>query len=247
MNKKNILYITIVSTLFICMSFGVYNIVGSKDHNFFTETNVDFPIKGIDVSHYQGDISWDKVKNDNVSFAFIKATEGATFRDKKYIKNYKNAKKNGIVVGAYHFYKASSTPFDQFKNFSKVVKKEGLDLPPVIDLEYHTNNSLRDPKNKDKFIKNLKIFNKMIIDHYGVAPIFYTNIYFYNNLLKNDFDNLLWICDYSKNSPEYISKGKWVFWQHSYTGKVNGIKNTVDLNVFHSDTSEFKKLILLNN
>ena len=63
-----------------------------------------FPVVGIDVSSHQGKINWKEVYSSKINFAFIKATEGETFVDKRFKYNFSNAKKNNIIVGAYHFF-----------------------------------------------------------------------------------------------------------------------------------------------
>jgi hypothetical protein len=63
-----------------------------------------YPIRGIDVSHHQRDIKWDAVKDSGIGFAYIKATEGADFKDKKFQENWAHANAAGIARGAYHFF-----------------------------------------------------------------------------------------------------------------------------------------------
>ena len=65
-----------------------------------------FPVKGIDISRYQGDIDWDVLsKEDHVQFAFIKATEGSTYQDDLFTQNWEAAETAGVFVGAYHFFR----------------------------------------------------------------------------------------------------------------------------------------------
>src|SRR5262245_12494312 len=63
-----------------------------------------FPVHGIDVSHHQGAIDWAQVKASGQTFAFIKATEGADFRDKRFSENWRQARAEGLVTGAYHYF-----------------------------------------------------------------------------------------------------------------------------------------------
>lgn len=65
-------------------------------------------IEGIDVSHWQGNINWNSVKNDGVKFAFAKATEGVDFIDSKYVQNMNNASAAGVFIGPYHFARPDS-------------------------------------------------------------------------------------------------------------------------------------------
>ncbi len=62
-----------------------------------------YEIKGVDVASYQGDIDWRELEKQKMKFAFIKATEGSSFVDKYFSKNWTNANKTGMRVGAYHF------------------------------------------------------------------------------------------------------------------------------------------------
>lgn len=84
----------------------------------------------------------------------------------------------------------------------------------------------------------------MVEEHYGVKPIIYTNVDFYTRILKDDFDEYpLWIAHYLEKHRPRIYRD-WSFWQHSETGKVNGIKGNVDFNVFNGDSADFRKLLV---
>jgi lysozyme len=73
-----------------------------KPHNGVAAAH-SMPIQGIDVSYWQGDIDWLKVREAGVHFAFIKATEGGDHLDPKFLENWEGAKRVGIARGAYHF------------------------------------------------------------------------------------------------------------------------------------------------
>jgi lysozyme len=92
-------------------------------------------IKGIDVSHWQGDIDWKKVKDDGVEFAFIKATEGTSFIDDKFLANINGANAVGIKTGAYHFarFGCVEEEKEEARHFLDVVSKVTLTYP--LDLE----------------------------------------------------------------------------------------------------------------
>lgn len=202
-------------------------------------------VYGIDVSHHQGDINWKKVKNmvsnnRKVSFVFIKATEGITRQDRHFAKNWKAAKKEGFIRGAYHFYYPSRDAKKQADNFIKQVKLEAGDLPPVVDIE-HSNG-----KSKKQITEGLKSFMEIIEKHYGATPILYTNISFYYSYLAGDFDqNTLWISGYhgEERFREKFRSG-WHFWQYSENGRIDGIKGGVDCNVFKGTEQDLKKLCL---
>jgi len=192
-------------------------------------------IFGIDVSHHQGDINWNKVKkwkDKSIQFVYIKATEGATFIDKTYEKNFKGAKEQKILTGSYHYFRTTSSVKDQFKNFIQTISKEDQDLIPMIDVEEKKN------WNNKEFHKNFKEFLGLIENHFGQKPMIYTVNSFYNINLSgkyNDYHFL--IARYGKNSPNMRDKSNWTIWQFSETGKVDGIPKLVDIDVINSKFS----------
>ena len=93
-------------------------------------------IPGIDVSHYQGEISWMAMaQSSDIEFAYIKATEGATNQDPIFQQNWDGALQNGITPGAYHFFTDTSAASDQAANFIATVPKIKGTLPPAVDIE----------------------------------------------------------------------------------------------------------------
>ena len=203
----------------------------------------NFPIHGIDVSKYQDRIDWDEVSAMNVDdikigFAFIKATEGLGNVDGAFSRNWKKSKESGVVRGAYHFFLPTKSGTKQAENFINTVELEIGDLPPVLDVEQTYGVS------QDKLRKEVRAFLDAAEIVYGVRPIIYTNVDFYNQYLKGYFDDYpLWVAHYLRKDQPRITR-EWLFWQHSESGRVNGIYTHVDFNVFNGDSSEFKKLLL---
>lgn len=202
-----------------------------------------YSIHGIDVSKYQDMIAWEevkamKVKNIQLGFAFIKATEGIGNTDPRFYRNWKKAKENGIIRGAYHFFIASKDGKMQAENFIKKVELESGDFPPVLDIEQLNGTSEYELK------KEAKKWLEVVENYYKVKPIIYTNVDFYNRILGNEFDAYpLWVAHYYQPGQPRINRG-WVFWQHSQEGRVNGITSPVDFNVFNGDSLEFKNILL---
>ena len=84
----------------------------------------------------------------------------------------------------------------------------------------------------------------IVEDHYGVKPIVYTYVNFYSQYLSGEFDNYpLWAAHYLEKDKPRI-KRKWIFWQHSERGRVNGIRTRVDFNVFNGDKDDFESLLI---
>jgi lysozyme len=203
----------------------------------------DYAIHGIDVSRYQQRISWEEVKTMQVNeiklgFAFIKATEGNGNVDPYFRRNWKKAKEAGVVRGAYHFFIASKDGTKQALNFMKKVNLETGDLPPVLDVEKTNGANATIIRQEVKECLTAFEFN------YRVKPIIYTNIDFYNRYLKGFFDDYpLWVAHYLQPHKPRI-KRDWIFWQHSESGRVNGISAKVDFNVFNGDSTEFRSLLV---
>lgn len=83
-----------------------------------------YPVRGVDVSHHQGKIDWSKVAGDNVAFAYMKATEGGDWKDRKFLENWKAAREAGIATGAYHFFTLCRPGKDQAENFLATLPKD---------------------------------------------------------------------------------------------------------------------------
>lgn len=202
-----------------------------------------YPIHGIDVSRYQELIAWEEVsrmqvKKIKLGFAFIKATEGVGNTDPRFQRNWKKARANGIVRGAYHFFIASRDGRMQAENFIRRVDLEPGDLPPVLDIEQLNGMTPLQLK------KEAKEWLAIVENHYKVRPIIYTNIDFYKRYLGAEFDQYpLWVAHYYEQKQPRIERG-WVFWQHNDQGNVNGIRAKVDFNVFVGDSAAFRELLL---
>lgn len=202
-----------------------------------------YSIHGIDVSKYQHLISWEgvkkmKVKEIQMGFAFIKATEGTSYTDPQFKRNWKKSLEAGLVRGAYHFFIASRDGKAQAGNFIDKVELDPGDFPPVLDIEQLNGTPVALLK------KRAKEWLDMVEDHYGVKPIIYTNVDFYNRNLGEEFDGYpLWVAHYYQPQQPRIGRG-WILWQHSDRGRVNGIVSPVDFNVFNGDSAEFRQLLI---
>ncbi|HEY8957878.1 glycoside hydrolase family 25 protein [Chitinophaga sp.] len=210
---------------------------------FGIDMPVNYKIHGIDVSKFQKDINWAAVKQMQVdkiriSFAFIKATEGITRQDAAFKQNWDRAGKAGLIRGAYHFFYATRDPLKQAINFHNVADLQSGDLPPVLDIETSNNQPAAVIRS------TAKIWLEEMEKVYKVKPIIYTNIHFYETYLGSEFDRYpLWIAHYyQKERPR--SDRAWLFWQHSDIGRVNGIRTTVDFNVFKGDSTDLAKLCI---
>lgn len=210
---------------------------------FGIDMPVNYEIHGIDVSHHQSVVNWEdvktmQVKNIQLGFSFIKATEGLGRVDPQFRRNWLKAKEAGMPRGAYHFFIASKSGKAQAENFIETVSLEKGDMPPVLDVEQVNGAAVADIQQR------VKDWLNMVQKHYGVKPIIYTNVDFYENFLGEAFDGYpLWVAHYLVKDKPRIQRN-WLFWQHNERGRVNGIDSFVDFNVFNGDSSDFKKLLL---
>ena len=205
-----------------------------------------YEIRGIDISHHQGKIDWDELRRGGViadspvRFIMVKATEGSNLVDKCYADNFKNARDYGYVRGAYHFWSNLSGAETQAYNFINNVKLIPGDLPPVLDIE-QTSRKISNNELRDSLVRWLNIIER----HYGVKPIIYTYHKFRKKHLTDTIFNCYpnWIAHYYVDTLEY--GGKWDFWQHTDRGKLPGIEECVDLNIFNGSYEQLMELTLL--
>ena len=201
----------------------------------------EFPVQGLDVSHHQGSIDWEKVGRGNFRFAFIKATEGGSHVDSRFRFNWVNARKNGLCVGAYHFFTFKKSGREQARNFVAAVPRDNASLPPVVDLEFMGNGGNR--LSGKELLVRLSDFLHVVENHYHKKPILYTTHEFYEYYLAGRFTEYpLWVRDIFRR-PRLIDGRTWSFWQYANRARVNGIKKYVDLNAFNGSEREFHKLI----
>jgi lysozyme len=203
----------------------------------------NYTIHGIDVSYYQGKIDWQKVKamkedEVQVTFAFIKATEGLLNVDPYFQRNWREAPKAGIKVGAYHFFRPKRPGLWQANFFLQTVRIEKGDLPPVVDIE-----SL-DGVSPVQMRKELNAFIIQIEERIKVKPIIYSGLKFYQDYLMSYYDGYpFWVAHYHQPKLKLASKA-WKFWQHSDKARINGVNHAVDFNAFNGDSLQFKQMLI---
>lgn len=188
-----------------------------------TEVNTRYR-EGIDVSHYQGHIDWDQVAGaTKISYVYLKATEGASLVDDTYERNLREAKRVGLSVGSYHFYRPNVDWEKQFDNMTSVVKAGEQDIVPIIDIESKGRVS------NEKFIADLEKFIKKVTKHYGKKPLLYTFQNFYNKYLIGCFSDYHWMIACYRDETPVLNDGKdYIIWQYTATGSIPGIRGNVD-------------------
>lgn len=195
---------------------------------------------GIDVSHYQDKIDWEKLKNNNeefpLGFVFVRATAGKNKVDSEFKNNWRGAKEQGYLRGAYHYYRPDENSLKQADNFIKNVKLSKGDLPPVLDIEKIPNG-----QSLDSLQVGLKRWLDKVEDHYGMKPIIYSGESFYTDFLKEEFEGYdLWVASYSFFEDEI--RNDWLIWQFTDKGELKGIKGMIDVDIYNGNMEELRQL-----
>lgn len=202
-------------------------------------SSVKYPVFGVDVSNYQGVINWERLEEQGVKFAFIKATEGSGHTDESVDRNLENIKDTNILHSCYHFFSFDSSGETQAENFINAVGKDMINLPPVVDIEYYGDKSSNKPTSEETE-KILTPLLKELEEYYGVKPVIYTTMPVYFRYVKENYgDYPLWIrC--TQLEPDLID---WKFWQYSDKGKLEGYygeEPCIDFNVFCGSIDELR-------
>lgn len=197
---------------------------------------------GFDVSQYQGIISWEEIdsiaQHSLLEFVFIRSTMGTDGKDKAFELNWRGARANHFIRGAYHYYRPDENSVEQAHNFIKNVRLSEGDLPPVLDIE-----ELPKKQSMDSLVIGLKKWMDIVEKEYKIKPILYSGEHYYSKNLQKWFpDHIIWIANYNFFVEEI--KPEWHFWQFTEKGVINGIDGKVDVNVFNGSRSEIRKLLV---
>lgn len=195
-----------------------------------------YPVRGVDVSEYQGDIDWSVLAAQDIDFAFIKATEGSSYTDEHFAENWEMAAKTELKIGAYHFFSFGSPGREQAEQFCDTVQTVPDMLPPVVDVEPYGAYKEISGEN----LSELTEWLDAVEEHYGIKPIIYTTSWWYKNSIESTFpDYDIWIRSvYSKPSIDV----QWTFWQYSNRARLDGYdgeERYIDMNVFCGSAEEF--------
>ena len=203
-------------------------------------------VKGCDVSYAQGQVDWAAKKASGYEFAFCKASEGLTLVDKQFARNWVEAPKAGLMVGAYHFYRPTLDALTQAHHFCQTVgPKRPKDLPPMLDLEAGFL-----PESSPDFFKLVKanaeaikkgalIWLEFVEKTYGKSPIFYSYPAYLECLGDlSQFERFpLNIANPGASKPHVFKPWPtWTFWQYSW--------KPFDQDLFNGPMEQLKKLTL---
>lgn len=201
-----------------------------------------YAVHGIDVARFQTSVDWETARRNGVSFAFIKATEGADIVDPMFKDHWRAARRAGVPRGAYHFYYHCRPAAEQARWFFRNVPRESGMLPPVLDMEwtpFSPTCTVRRPAAEIR--ADARRIIDMFAEHYGTRPILYTTVDFFSDnemwrLTGVDF----WLRSVTAHPDERYPGRDWTFWQYSGTASIPGIAGRVDANAFGGSAADWQ-------
>ena len=236
---KKIVILTVLSVLLISVILAL--LLNSGIIWFNNPPDDEFPVKGVDVSSHQGDIDWPVLARQNIKFAYIKATEGSSFTDKKFEYNWNNARQTELKVGAYHFFSYDSDGSAQADNFINTVPKADNMLPPVVDIEFYGDKEKNLPE-AETVHRELTAMLEKLEAHYGVKPVIYATWKSYSLYIEGSYKEYdIWIRNVY-TGPALSDGRDWTIWQYSHKARLQGYSGTekfIDMNVFNGTLDEF--------
>ncbi len=220
-------------------------------------------IYGIDISRHQHEkgrrrygINWTAARithlgkgrksagdiNYKISFAYIKATEGTTVRNRYFASDYVQAKRQGIAVGAYHFFSPRSSAAAQARYFLKHSILRPGDMPPVLDVE-PSEAQIRQMGGAAAMFSRIRTWLSIVRHATGTKPVLYVGQSFVNKYLplapdiKSNYP--IWIARYGQYRPDI----RLAIWQLTPYGRISGIHGEVDINVFNGYKEQFSEFL----
>lgn len=201
----------------------------------------EYPVVGIDLSAHNGKVDFGRVAADGVDFVMLKATEGESFHDPSFSKNYTLARSTELKIGAYHFFRFDCDGEKQARHFLDAVDSLSIDLPLAIDVE---DNGNPEGYSADIVAGRLAAMINSL-DAAGHRVIIYSNKRGFSRYIKGRFDDRpVWVCSFT-NPP--IAGGGWTLWQHSHRSRIDGINGDVDLNTFNGDSADWQHWLAGND
>ena len=230
---KRILGFLIPAGALIGIGYFGYNAVINRELNinkWFTSGQM----LGVDVSSYQENVDFNKLKEQGVEFAYIKATEGATHTDTSFAQKWSDAESAGVLTGAYHFFSYGVDGAEQAKNFIETMVDLTDKLIPAVDMEL-SMKEVMDPPEIDVVVDGLKEFMKVVEEEYGVKPMIYAQKDYYDKYLAEDFSEYpRWVRNVFY--PVMVDVGNdWTVWQYHDKGELEGYEGEkyIDMNVLN--------------
>ena len=193
---------------------------------------------GVDVSEYQGDIDWERLKEAGVEFAILRlgyrgyGQAGRIVLDEKFEENYTGATENGIEVGVYFFSQAIN--IDEVREEADIVLErlggKQITYPVAFDLERIKHDDARTDNLTNEEISNMALEFCKIIESNGYTPCVYGNSKTFTTKMALEQFN-----SYNKWYADYLEKPLYPYefsiWQYTEKGRIDGIEGNTDLNI----------------
>jgi lysozyme len=224
-----------------CVALDNYPAKGDARPHPGVDSARQYPIQGIDISRWQGEIDWASVKAAGTRFAYIKATEGGDHVDPAFLRNWDAARRAGVPRGAYHFVYWCRPAHEQALWFKQHIPNDPDALPPVLDVEWN-GHSKTCPKKVERSLalEKIRLMLTELEQLTGKKPVIYTDITFHKDVLEGELNEYpFWIRSTAAKPETRYNNRRWAFWQFTTTGRVPGIKGDVDRNAFFGNEGEF--------
>jgi GH25 family lysozyme M1 (1,4-beta-N-acetylmuramidase) len=225
-----------------------YNMDNFKDENgwkkYYDDNGNLISSYGIDISYYQKDIDWEKLKSEGINFVMLRAgyrgyESGSLFVDKNFYKYAQEAENAGINIGIYFFSQSNSIEEaeEEARYTLDIIKNCNITYPVAYDWE-----PVEEEKSRTFPVNYLQLTESAIkfcdiIKEAGYTPIVYANrsqaLNYYDMEKISQYD--LWLAEYF-DEPEYPYE--FTMWQYTSEGKIDGIEGRVDLNICFKNYAE---------
>ena len=219
-----------IKIIVLLFSFVTFFIISTSVSSLAFGPSSSTIYQGIDVSSWQGNINFAQVKNAGIDIVYIKSSEGVSYIDPYFERNYQNAKANGLKVGFYHYVTARTVEEaqNQANFFAKVISGKEPDCKLAMDFESFGNLSV------NQINEISKVFLETLQNATNKEVLIYSNSYTARTILSSDLAIYpLWVANYGVSEPGGNDKwNTWVGWQYTSTGRVTGISGNVDRDKF---------------
>ncbi|MFX0105897.1 MAG: lectin-like protein [Candidatus Hodarchaeota archaeon] len=222
-------------------TFGLFILLIIPFFGYLLPVKAEEYVNGIDVSHWQGSINWNKVYGAGYRFAFCKASQGISYVDSTFTTNMDEGTNAGLYLGPYHYANPDSyTGTAEAAHFVSVIQQYMINgyLRPALDLEEGQNLG------KTVLTNWVIDFMTYVEEHTGVEPIIYCNSYYALSFLDSRVTQYdLWIANWDVESPNTGVWNTWAFWQYkvSDAGFVPGISGRCDLDLYNGDLNSLQQ------
>ncbi|MDJ1135240.1 lysozyme [Streptomyces iconiensis] len=203
-------------------------------------------VEGVDVSSHQGNVNWKGLWDSGVRWAYVKATEGTSYKNPYFAQQYNGSYNIGMIRGAYHFATPNSssgaTQANYFASNGGGWSKDGKTLPGVLDIEYNPYGATCYGLSQSAMVNWIKDFTSTYKARTGRDAVIYTTTNWWTQCTGNSSSfgntNPLWIARYA-SSPGTLPAGWgfYTFWQYTSSGPIVG-----DHNVFNGAMDRLRAL-----